>query len=167
MSVRSKFEAQLGPGLRQTGFEIKIPDCSRAYKPFDYVLGIPTEKCLRFVAIEAKRAVGWTLGNSAILPHQERALNLVESLQENSSWLAIGFLDIPRMKRDHTGRRIAENRKREAFIISWHDYLAARGKTSISYGDIVAIENSALEWAKIGKRYMWTIPKNHYLFSVW
>jgi len=163
VSVRSKFEAQLSPGLRELGFEIKIPDCSKSYKPFDYVIGVKSFGVLRFIAIEAKKATGWTLNNSAVLPHQERALDLLESMCPYSSWLAIGFLDIPKMKRDYDGTKIIKPKKKEAFLIPWRDYLALKGETSISYSDIISVENSSLEWAKIGKRYAWRV-RQHSLF---
>jgi len=163
VATHSKFERQLN--FRQIGFSIKIPDVGRSLKPFDYVVGVPVNGMLRFVAIEAKKATGWTLNNSAMLPHQIRALNAVDKLAPNSSWLAIGFLDIPSMKLDHNRQKIDRRRKKEAFLISWADAKRISGETSISYGDIIEIENSEMEWHKFGRMYRWRVPITHYFFK--
>lgn len=164
MSTRSKFERQLN--FRQIGFAIKIPDVGRSLKPFDYVVGVPVNGSLRFIAIEAKKATGWTLNNSEILPHQIKALNTVESFAPYSAWLAIGFLDIPSMKLDHNRQKITERRKKEAFLIPWVDAKRIASDTSIGYGEILSVKNCAMEWRKVrGKYYRWYVPKTHVLFN--
>jgi hypothetical protein len=164
VSTRSKFERQLN--FRQIGFAIKIPDVGRSLKPFDYVVGVPTNGSLRFIAIEAKKATGWTLNNSEILPHQIKALDAVENLAPYSAWLAIGFLDIPSMKLDHNRQKIDGRRKKEAFLIPWVDAKRIASDTSMSYGDIISIGDCAMEWRKVRKRYYkWYVPKSHCLFN--
>ena len=168
MSVTSKFERQLG--FRHLGFSTKIPDVGKSLKPFDYIVGIPVKregkKILRFVAIEAKTARGWTLNINTILEHQWNALDLVESLAEYSSWLAIGFLDIPKMKRDHNRSPIDDRRKAEAYLLWWEDAKYIMGETSISYGDIIEFyPNSAMEWRKVNGYRRWIVPPQHPIFD--
>lgn len=167
MSTRSKFERKLG--FRQIGFSIKIPDAGRSLKPFDYVVGVPIErggsKVLRFVAIEAKAAVGWTLRSDALLDHQRHALDLVESMAQYSSWLAIGFMDIPKMKLDWQRRRIDGRMPPEAFLLWWEDakYIQCVNNT-IRYKDIIRYyPNSKMDYIKIGSSYKW-VPSQSSLF---
>jgi len=167
MSIRSKFEKQLN--FRQHGFSIKIPDVGRSLKPFDYVVGMPVSlgnvKMLRFVAIEAKTATGWSLHISKWQPHQRTALDLVDRLAKDSAWVAIGFLDIPKMKLDHNRQRIETKRKKEAYLILWGDYKQLECGSSCSYGDIVNKHGDCeLSWGKVGTRYVWTIPPEHPIF---
>ena len=167
MSTRSKFERDLH--LNYTGYSIKIPDAGIGYKPYDYIYGVSVEiagkRILRLLAIEAKRARGWTLLNSSILEHQIRALDYIESLAPNSAWLAIGFLDIPKMKLNHKRQPILKKRKSEAFMIRWTDAEYIMGETSISYADIITIDRARLEWRKVKTRYRWIIPETHYLYD--
>jgi len=166
MSARSKFERQLG--LREHGFSLKIPDVGNSYKPFDYIVGVPIKICntniLRFVAIEAKSARGWTVPVSSILPHQIEALDIVESMAPYSSWVAIGFLDIPKMKLDFKRKRIKKRRRQEAFLLWWVDFKEIMSSGSLPYEEIASIENSSLEKRKIGTQYKWIIPQEHYFF---
>jgi hypothetical protein len=169
MASRSKFERQLSPGLRQIGFSIKIPDAGRGLKPFDYVVGIRTiaggQDFLRFVAIEAKSVqYGWTLNRASWRSHQRTALDIIDSMSPRAAWVAVGFLGIPVMKRDHNNRKIEKPRRAEAYLLPWSDYKFLEGEKSIWYGDIITCIDSRLEWEKVGSRYAWTIPPTHSLY---
>lgn len=169
MSVRSKFERQLN--FRHIGFAYKIPDAGRSLKPFDYVVGMPITidgiTLLRFIAIEAKKADGWSLHKSKWQDHQRNALDAVDRLCPNCAWVAIGFLDIPNMKLDHNRAPIAGRRHKEAYLIRWRDFKEIEGEISCGYGDIA--ENFAdfiLEYGKQGSRYLWLVPANHPLRDI-
>lgn len=158
MSTRSKFERQLG--FRESGFSYKIPDIGRAPKPFDYVVGVPVHRegysSLRFVAIEAKKARGWTLPCSDILEHQERALNIVELMAPFSAWLAIGFLDIPKMKLYWDRKPITARLRAEAYLVPWR--LVRDCDVSIKYEYIASeLSEYAMEYKKVRTAYKWII----------
>ena len=164
VSTRSKFERKLG--FRQIGFSIKIPDVGRSLKPFDYVVGVPVQsrdsKILRFVAIEAKTATGWTLRGDAILPHQHKALSLVESMARYSAWVAIGFLDMPKMKLDWNRERIDGRLRPEAFLLWWQDFLyIKRPNGGVRYKDIIELyQPSKMDYVKTKSGYRW-VPGAH------
>ena len=164
MSVRSRFERELSPALREIGVSIKIPDCSRSHKPFDYVIGIPTEHGLRYAAVEAKKADGWSLSRSKWEPHQRDMLDYLSDIDSQSAWVAIGFLDLPKMKRGPNGKSISKRYKKEAFLMTWADYLCIEGDRSCKYADIIAMSSdSSLNWDKIPGRASnsWRVPKTH------
>lgn len=165
MATRSKFERQLN--FRSIGFSIKIPDVGRSLKPFDYVVGVPAGGILRFFAIEAKTARGWTMNSSVMLPHQIKALDFVENLAPNSSWLAVGFLDIPNMKLDHNRQQINGRRKKEAFLLPWSMAKSLMGTDSLLYGDLIDTDvKLGMIWKKQRKRYRWSIPKDHLFYKI-
>ena len=159
MSTRSKFERKLG--FRQIGFSIKIPDVGRSLKPFDYVVGVPIlsgeSRILRFVAIEAKTATGWTMRGDAVLPHQYRALDLVESFAPYSAWLAIGFLDMPKMKLGWNRQRLDKPLRPEAYLLWWEDFLSIeRPNGGVRYKDIIELYGSSkMDYVKTGSGYRW------------
>ena len=167
MATRSKFERQLSPGLRRIGFSIKIPDVGIGHKPFDYIVGIPrTDGSLGFVAIEAKKAVGWTLNKSSWRAHQRNALDIISKMSPMAAWVAIGFLDIPKMKLDYNRKPIGARRKAEAYMIQWQTYKEIEGKVSISYSDIVnCCSSCTLLLARNNSRRMWEIPSGHPILS--
>lgn len=159
MSTRSKFERRLG--FREAGFSIKIPDAGRSLKPFDYVVGVPVSiggiETLRFVAIEAKTARGWVMPGGSILPHQYKALDLVESLAPYSAWLAIGFLDMPKMSLNWDRQRLDKKMKAEAYLLWWEDAkFIERENGSIRYKDIIRYyKTSRMDYVKVGSGYKW------------
>lgn len=165
MSVRSKFERKLG--FREFGFAYKIPDAGRSLKPFDYVVGVPIEvgggkKTLRFLAIEAKTARGWTMPRSSMLPHQEKALDLVESLAPYSSWLAIGFLNMPKMKLDWNRKRLKKKMKAEAYLLPWIVAKAMLREGSIKYKEIIeSYPEYIMDYGKVKHSYKWTVGDEH------
>ena len=166
MSVRSKFERQLD--FKQLGWAYKIPDAGSAYKPFDYVVGIPhtTEAgtILRLAAIEAKKANGWTLARSAWEEHQRSALSYVESLANWSSWVAIGFLDIPAMKLDWNRKRIAGKLDKAAFLVPWRLYLELENP-SCRYGDLLKYPQYEMRYGVRDGKYCWIIEKDHLILQ--
>lgn len=166
MSTRSKFERQLA--FRLLGFSIKIPDAGVSLKPFDYVVGVPVKidgiHSVRFVAIEAKTARGWTMPSSYMLPHQIKALDAVDKLACNSSWVAIGFLDLPKMKRGYDGKKLYSQYKREAFLLPWSIVKKVMGETSLRYADIASSDylmSFAMEYKKIRSAYRWIVQDDH------
>jgi len=165
MSVRSKFERKLA--FRKLGFSIKIPDVGRSLKPFDYVVGIPLSvngnKILRFVAIEAKKANGWTMPISAFREHQIRALDLVESFAPMSSWVAIGFLDAPKMKLDWNRQRLDKRIRANAFLIPWAlcKELVEQDGTVMYKSLIEWYKEYRMEYGKIGSAYRWFVGDKH------
>jgi len=160
VSVKSAFERQLN--WRQLGFAYKIPDSGPAIKPFDYFVAIPTGGILRFVAIEAKKADGWTLNRNQWQSHQRYALDILSGLDADSAWVAIGFLDIPNMKLDHSRKKMVGNRKKEAYLIRWIDYLSIEGESSALYDDIASrLGDCSLAWGKYKNSYCWLVPKHH------
>lgn len=161
MATRSKFEAQLSPGLREIAYSVKIPDCNRSLKPFDYVLAMVKNGVLRYVAVEAKKADGWGLGRSKWEPHQRRSLQKLSLLDKNSAWVAIGFLDLPKMKRGPNLRKLEKQYKKDAYLIRWVDFLDIETETTCKYEDVARYSSCRLKWCKRGKRYHWVIPKTH------
>lgn len=165
MSAKSKFERKLA--FRKLGFSIKIPDVGRSLKPFDYVVGIPFTisggKILRFVAIEAKKASGWTMPLSVFRDHQIKALNIVESFAPGSSWVAIGFLDAPKMKLDWNRQRIGGRIRAEAFLIPWVLCLAIEaGEGTISYKTLIDhYPQYMMDYGKVGSVYKWFVGAAH------
>ena len=165
MSVRSKFERKLA--FRELGFSIKIPDVGRSLKPFDYVVGIPLtvygNKILRFVAIEAKKASGWSMPLSVFRNHQVKALDLVEKFAPMSSWVAIGFLDAPNMKLDWNRRRIEGKLRAEAFLIPWalcKELIKLNG--AVTYKSLIEwYREYRMEYGKIGSAYKWFVGDKH------
>ena len=169
MSTRSKFERKLA--FRELGFSIKIPDVGRSLKPFDYVVGVPltvnNREILRFVAIEAKKAYGWTLAMSEFRDHQIRALNIVESFATMTAWVAIGFLDMPKMKLDWNRQRLAKKQRAQAYLIPWElcKELAAGG--SVKYKDLVEnYPEYAMAYGKVGSAYKWYAETDHPIFDL-
>jgi len=169
MSVRSKFERKLG--FRELGFAYKIPDVGRSLKPFDYVVGVPIikdngTKILRFIAIEAKKASGWTLPYSQMLPHQIRALDIVERMSPYSAWLAVGFLDMPKMKLDWDRNPIEETMRAEAYLLPWISAkVMMSSNTSLKYKDVISKYGSyAMEYGPVKSTYKWTVGKEHPIF---
>jgi len=168
VSVKSKFERKLA--FRKLGFSIKIPDCGRSLKPFDYVVGIPLTvnggKILRFVAIEAKKASGWTMPMSVFRDHQIRALDFVENLAPMSSWVAIGFLDMPSMKLDWNRQKIMGRMSAEAYLVPWE--LCKRINTTegtISYKRLTeSYPEYIMDYGKLGSTYRWYVGKDHPIF---
>jgi len=154
------------------GFAIKIPDVGRSLKPFDYVVGIPVYnvrgvKSLRFIAVEAKKASGWTLHISAFRDHQIRALDIVESMAPMSSWIAIGFLDMPQMVRDWNRQKLDSKMKAEAYLIPWAMCKRLMGDSSLSYGQLVEDKQKyIMEYGKVGTTYRWYVGETHALFSL-
>jgi len=165
VSTRSVLEHSLD--LRSAGFSIKIPDCSKSKKPFDYVLGIPYGDIMKFVAIEAKTATGWTLPVSAWQPHQRVALDIVSSRCQSCAWVIIGFLDLPKMKMDCSRKRIVSPYEKEVYLITWADYLYIEGERSCLYADVIKYyPRSGLVWGPSkSNRYAWRIPESHEFFS--
>lgn len=160
MSVKSAFERQLN--WRQLGFAYKIPDAGPAIKPFDYFVAIPTGGILRFVAIEAKKADGWTLNRSQWQSHQRYAFDILSGMDEDSAWVAIGFLDIPNMKLDHSRKKLLTSGKKEAYLVRWIDYLSVEGEISVSYDDIASgFSGCSLLWGKYKNSYCWLVPESH------
>lgn len=168
MSVVSKFERKLA--FRALGFSIKIPDVGRSLKPFDYVVGIPVTVCgnkiLRFVAIEAKKASGWSMPLSVFRDHQIKALNIVERLAPMSSWVAIGFLDAPSMKLDWNRQRIDKKMSATAFLIPWtlcKRLVAIEG--SVTYKSLItSYPEYMMDYERIGSAYKWLVGKQHPIF---
>lgn len=165
MSVRSKFERKLT--FRNLGFAYKIPDCGRSLKPFDYVVGIPIKRdnahrMLRFVAIEAKKANGWTLPQSAMLDHQVRALDYIERLSRFSSWVAVGFLDAPKMKLDWNRSKIVNSVSATAFLIPWIICKRLMFEGSLSYKDLIELYGEyMMDYGPYKSSYKWTVGKSH------
>lgn len=168
MSTRSKFEKKLA--FRELGFAIKIPDCGRSLKPFDYVVGIPLKinggKILRFVAIEAKKANGWSMPMSAFRDHQIRALDIVDSFAPMSSWIAIGFLDAPNMKLDCNRQKILGAMRAEAFLIPWvlcKQLVATHG--SVLYKSLIhSYPEYMMDYGKVRSAYKWLVGEKHPIF---
>jgi len=165
MSVRSKFEKKLT--FRNLGFAYKIPDCGRSLKPFDYVVGIPikrngTNRTLRFVAIEAKKASGWTLPQSAMPDHQIRALDYIERLSRFSSWVAIGFLDAPKMVFDWDRNKIVGKVQATAFLIPWIVCKRLMFEGSLLYKDLIELYSEyMMDYGPYKSSYKWTVGKSH------
>lgn len=160
--ARSKFERQLSTGLRKIGFSIKIPDAGRSHKPFDYVLGLHAEcgdqRMIRFLAIEAKAATGWVVNRATWQDHQRKALDLIESIAPLSAWVAVGFLDIPKMSLTQDRKPIG-SKKTQAWLIPWRDYKRLERK-SVSHKDIADLgDEYSLVWD--AKNYAWIIPGWH------
>ena len=164
MATRSLFERQLSPALREIGFSVKIPDANASRKPFDYVVGVESGGRLGFNGIEAKKADGWSLSQSKWYPHQRDALSVLSNIDEDSAWVAIGFLDIPRMKLDWNRSRITKRMARAAFLLRWVDFLKVEHSGSCKYIDLISIyPETELEWGKIpGRtRNSWIVRKTH------
>ena len=163
MSTRSKFEKKLA--FRQLGFSIKIPDVGRSLKPFDYVVGIPTRnggRHMRFVAIEAKKAYGWSLPFSQFRDHQVKALNIVESFADLAAWVAIGFLDMPSMKLDWNRQRLEKKLRAEAYLIPWSLCKKLSSGGSLSYKDLHEnYSQYVLEYGRVKSSYRWYVGESH------
>ena len=169
MSTRSKFERKLA--FRELGFSIKIPDVGRSLKPFDYVVGVPmtvnNRKILRFVAIEAKKAYGWTLGMSEFRDHQIRALNIVESFAPMTAWVAIGFLDMPRMKLDWNRKRLETRMPAQAYLIPWVLCKTIAAGGSVKYKDLIeSYPEYVMGYGKVRSAYKWYAESDHPIFDL-
>lgn len=168
MSVKSKFER--GLSFRTISFAIKIPDAGKSRKPFDYVIGVPYDangrRRMEFVAIEAKKADGWSLPKGKWQPHQITALDFVENMSMDSAWVAIGYLDLPKMKQDWKRKKLVKKIKAWAYLVPWWYFKEHSVNMGLHFSMIVdSCEQYKLVREKVRTQYLWVVPPTHPLLE--
>jgi len=84
-----------------------------------------------------------------------------------TSWIAVGFLDIPQMKLDWNRHAIDTPMQAEAYLIPWNVCKSLMGDGSLLYKDLKeTLPKYIMDYGKIKTSYKWHVGKNHPFFSL-